>query len=177
MIDKNNLSKYKKIYMFHKSEKDPKIICEVFPIVYINKRYVYFRVPGNDLLEYVDLSRVHETISDWTAKENNDITRIFNLFESGYRVYTVTPSMKDSKYIEFKETSDVIGEYRAYQKLIQKIEMSIKATDLYIMNSLDDIKTQKKRLAELESLLKTTNEEFYNFSKKNNLIKETIEDE
>ena len=40
-----------------------------------------------------------------------------------------------------------------------------------------DIKTQKKRLAELESLLKTTNEEFYNFSKKNNLIKETIEDE
>lgn len=177
MIDKNNLSKYKKIYMFHKSEKDPKIICEVFPIVYINKRYVYFRVPGNDLLEYVELSRVHETISDWTAKENNDITRIFNLFESGYRVYTVTPSMKDSKYIEFKETSDVIGEYRAYQKLIQKIEMSIKATDLYIMNSLDDIKTQKKRLAELESLLKTTNEEFYNFSKKNNLIKETIEDE
>lgn len=177
MIDKNNLSKYKKIYMFHKSEKDPKIICEVFPIVYINKRYVYFRVPGNDLLEYVELSRVYETISDWTAKENNDITRIFNLFESGYRVYTVTPSMKDSKYIEFKETSDVIGEYRAYQKLIQKIEMSIKATDLYIMNSLDDIKEQKKRLAELESLLKTTNEEFYNFSKKNNLIKETIEDE
>ena len=177
MIDKNNLSKYKKIYMFHKSEKDPKIICEVFPIVYINKRYVYFRVPGNDLLEYVELSRVYETISDWTAKENNDITRIFNLFESGYRVYTVTPSMKDSKYIEFKETSDVIGEYRAYQKLIQKIEMRIKATDLYIMNSLDDIKEQKKRLAELESLLKTTNEEFYNFSKKNNLIKETIEDE
>lgn len=177
MIDKNNLSKYKKIYMFHKSEKDPKIICEVFPIVYINKRYVYFRVPGNDLLEYVELSRVYETISDWTAKENNDITRIFNLFESGYRVYTVTPSMKDSKYIEFKETSDVIGEYRAYQKLIQKIEMSIKATDLYIMNSLDDIKEQKKWLAGLESLLKTTNEEFYNFSKKNNLIKETIEDE
>lgn len=177
MIDTQNLSKYKKIYRFHKSEKDPKIICEVFPIVYINKRYVYFRVPGNDLLEYVELSRVYETISDWTAKENNDITRIFNLFESGYRVYTVTPSMKDSKYIEFKETSDVIGEYRAYQKLIQKIEMSIKATDLYIMNSLDDIKEQKKRLAELESLLKTTNEEFYNFSKKNNLIKETIEDE
>lgn len=177
MIDKNNLSKHKKIYMFHKSEKDPKIICEVFPIVYINKRYVYFRVPGNDLLEYVELSRVYETISDWTAKENNDITRIFNLFESGYRVYTVTPSMKDSKYIEFKETSDVIGEYRAYQKLIQKIEMSIKATDLHIMNSLDDIKEQKKRLAGLESLLKTTNEEFYNFSKKNNLIKETIEDE
>lgn len=177
MIDKNNLSKYKKLYMFHKSEKDPKIVCEVFPIVYINKRYVYFRVPGNDLLEHIELSRAYETISDWTAKENNQITRIFNLFESGYRVYTVTPPMKDSKYIEFKETSDIIGEFRSYQNLIKRINIGIIGTKAYIHDQYEDIENQKRRLNELELMLKDNTEKFKKFCEENHLSEETIENE
>ena len=56
------LSKHKHIYYIY-SSPDHKIHIVKYAVIYLNKFYVYFKVPGNSQLVYRSLEYVHDEIT------------------------------------------------------------------------------------------------------------------
>lgn len=61
--ERKYLSKHKHIYQVYRSV-DGAYHLEKYPVVYINKFYVYYHVNGSEPLDYVSRSRVHNGIDD-----------------------------------------------------------------------------------------------------------------
>lgn len=70
MLDKENLSKQKYIYcVYSENILDDKVHIERFPIIYINNKYVYFKVPGNESLTLKSISSVKDSLESLTDYE------------------------------------------------------------------------------------------------------------
>lgn len=60
-VDKDELSKRKFIYEIYYSGN---LNIKRHPIIYINSRYVYFKVPGNDKLQMTSLNNIKDNVLD-----------------------------------------------------------------------------------------------------------------
>lgn len=61
-MDAVNLSKMKYIYKIYES-KDGVLHCEKFPIIYVNKKYVYFKSDDSGMLDFTTTEYVLDNLS------------------------------------------------------------------------------------------------------------------
>lgn len=99
MLDKEMLSKQKYIYCVY-SGKDDCLNVERFPIIYINNRYVYYKKPGSETLDYKSISFVKDSLNSLKDYEINHLRFQRELF---WNVDENIPETLDSLKKKYKD--------------------------------------------------------------------------
>lgn len=135
------LSQYKYIYVltFNGSKEYPSISLQKFPIIYINKKYLYYKENGDDMLKVLNCS---------LKTEEDDLleSRIKKWLE-----YIFTNNDKNFYKIFFVDNSSSIEQWKNKIKILKEMVYR------QLKNNSDIIKTEKIR-KELEDFKKRNRE-------------------
>ena len=126
-VSKDKLSKLKYVYKVHQDSKD-NIHLEKYPIIYINKYYVYYKANGDQMLNILSIRNIVEKFPD-----NYDFVRynsIYFWFSDSKTQEEVNKNFNELKYLAL--------EHQKNQK-IQQISKSIKERE-------DELKQLQKEL-------------------------------
>lgn len=126
-VSKDKLSKLKYVYKVHQDSKD-NIHLEKYPIIYINKYYVYYKANGDQMLNILSTRNIEEKFPD-----NYDFGRYNSIYFwfSDYKTQEeVNKNFNELKYLAL--------EHQKNQK-IQQISKSIKERE-------DELKQLQKEL-------------------------------
>ena len=132
-----NLSKNKYIYLFYRPHYSNSWVKERFPIVYSNKKYVYFKRNGSDALTYisrdntVDLSEVEARMQEPSVWPSHKV------------MYFLTPYAEDIDVIEEKVKAIHDAEKREKDRIAAKVSYAASK------QSLEKTIANMKRLEEL----------------------------
>lgn len=138
-------------------DKTEKINWRKLPIVYMNKRYVYYTEPGKSMLEYKNTSFITETF-EGNSRFDNWLDRVLymhNSIKNGGRYYFWDSFIESDEGKEFKKTM------KGYHENEYPIEEKRKIG--YQINKLNNDK--HKLLAQIEKLDKNIEELQYELDK------------
>ena len=162
---KTDLSKVKKIYRMYMGS-DKKINYEVYPVVYINKEYIYFKVPGNEMLDYRHISSVFTSFTSVIDNimegrklpKDYAIKELLKYLSEGTSYYAIDKDGVDSTGAQFIRTLEAESKCLYLKKKIEMCSSNIHWKETAIKNSYETI---EKARADI-SVLKEQKEEYEN---------------
>ena len=162
---KTDLSKAKKIYRMYMGS-DKKINYEVYPVVYINKEYIYFKVPGNEMLDYLHISSVFTSFTSVIDNimegrklpKDYAIKELLKYLSEGTSYYAIDKDGVDSTGAQFIRTLEAESKCLYLKKKIEMCSSNIHWKETAIKNSYETI---EKARADI-SVLKEQKEEYEN---------------
>lgn len=132
-IDKTNLSKYKHIYRIYSNGYE--LHMEKFPIIYINKQFVYYRRPEETFLRDISMSNINNNYSQNTtfdcfynkyfmSNDKNEINEIFEMLKvQSEHYFTKQKRLKNESYLDKAK--------REYEEALKKYELMLKIKEKY----------------------------------------------
>ena len=105
MLDITTLSSHKYICELYMDKKE-KIHWRKFPVVYLNKQYVYYTVPGKNILEYKPTFYIVDNVSEVNSRFDNWYDRVSymrNTIKHGGRYYFWDSFVESDEGKEFKK--------------------------------------------------------------------------
>lgn len=120
MLNKETLSKQKYIYTVYIS-KDGVIHSEKFPVIYINKTYVYYKTPEKENLTYRYIAEVYDSLEKFPEE------KIYSLYDN-YCPRTFFWNIKDAPKTlkEFREKYNKAKYEKTKEEEKQKVEQAKK---------------------------------------------------
>lgn len=166
MIDYENLSKYKKLYVMHKTEDDQKIVCEKFPIVYINRDLVYYKPYGTMYLESINTRVVHESLIElFTSRSKEDVIR---LLHTGYKFFSFSPIGHDMYEAELIDETNKISQYQYISQRVHSLRQSVIGLESRVQSAKNNLADAEKRLEEVRKNLLQELANYEKFCNENN---------
>ena len=154
MLDITTLSSHKYIYELY-MDKAENVNWRKFPIVYLNKEYCYYAVPGKSTLEYKRTSFIIETFEENSRFDNwvDRASYIHDNIRHGGRYYFWDSFVKSDEGKEFKKYVD---EYHNNNYLFEERRKNKLHLDKLINNKnklLSEIKKLDVKIKELQNKL------------------------
>ena len=155
MTDITTLSSHKYIYELY-MDKEEEIHWRKFLIVYLNKQYVYYTVPGKNTLEYKPTFYIVDNVSEVNSRFDNWYDRVsymHNTIKHGGRYYFWDSFIKSDEGKEFKKYMD---EYHNNNYLFEERRKNRLRLDKLINNKyklLSEIKKLDVEIKELQDKL------------------------
>lgn len=137
MLDKTKLSKQKYIYCVYAGKDGPtlgsKLHVERFPIVYINSKYVHFKLPGDEALDLKSLDFVKDSLESLSGYEidslrytrqyfwsvGEDLPETLNDIRKKHE-QTILEEKKNQAKLDLEETKKLydraLADYRKYEE-------------------------------------------------------------
>ena len=173
MIDFENLSKYKKLYVMHKTENDRKIVCEKFPIVYINRDLVYYKPYGSIYLENINTRVAHESFIElFTSKSKEDVIR---LLHNGARFFAFSPLGYDKYETELIDEANKLSQYQYLSQKVYHLRRSVVGLESIVQSTKNNLANAEKRLEEVRKDLLQELANYEKFCKENNFEMKELE--
>lgn len=144
MIDKQNLSKYRYIYFIQEDDAKDLVIIN-YPIIYINEKIVYYKVPGSQYLGTISTDWINTHEVEY-ARGKTDSKR-----EKYYEAYAGHPS--DIKAI-FQSIKADKSKYEEKSSLLSA-EEDVTYYENMVIKAERELDRLKKKLADAEEKLCT----------------------
>lgn len=148
MSDITTLSSHKYIYEIY-MDSIGTLVCEKFPIAYINKSYCYFISPGTDELTKVPIGSIYDSIDELYNKKNDTgVPNYLRWFRwTGY----FWNSLDMSKYgTQIKKELETNKRKEILNNKLENIDSNIRSKNDYIARTKAGIQYAENEIKKME---------------------------
>ena len=143
MVDLSTPSSHKYIYEIYVNNKN-ELVCEKFPVAYINETYCYFIKPENVTLNCIDIVTIWNNIDNLIKKEN--IEKVSYSLLEAYNSYYLWSPLDADECVLFMNKLMILKKKRR----LNVINWQIENKNYDIIKWKNNIQEDEKKIDELK---------------------------